>query len=245
MKIAVRLDDITPDMDWDKFLAFKEILDRYGIKPLIGVVPDNRDENLHKDDNRKDFWKYVKELQALGWVVAMHGFEHVYTTDKGGMFPLNHFSEYAGLDYEKQLQMILDGKRILKEHGMDTDIFMAPAHSYDRNTVKALLAGGFHKMTDGFGRRPYVYRGMTFYPISFLLSSSLRKKQGYTTMVVHTNEITKEAMLQYKKMFAEHEKSFISYGDYLKVRPVKRGYLGRVFESFLAKAKHVLVKLKK
>ena len=48
MKIAVRMDDITPDMDWEKFLAFKEILDTFGIKPLIGVVPDNRDENLHR-----------------------------------------------------------------------------------------------------------------------------------------------------------------------------------------------------
>ena len=111
MKIAVRLDDITPDMDWERFLEFKNLLDKYQIKPLIGVVPDNRDENLHKDDDRKDFWEYVKELQMLGWVVAMHGYAHVYTTDKGGMFPLNHLSEYAGLDYEKQLQMILDGKR--------------------------------------------------------------------------------------------------------------------------------------
>ena len=47
MQIAIRLDDITPDMDWERFLAFKEILDGCGIKPLIGVVPDNRDENLH------------------------------------------------------------------------------------------------------------------------------------------------------------------------------------------------------
>ena len=58
-----------------------------------------------------------------------------------------------------------------------------------------------------------------------------------------TNEELNTAL--YQKMFAEHEESFISYGDYLKVRPVKRGYGGRAFESLLAKAKHVLVKLKK
>ena len=46
MKIAVRLDDITPDMDWERFLAVKKLLDRYKIKPLIGVIPDNRDENI-------------------------------------------------------------------------------------------------------------------------------------------------------------------------------------------------------
>ena len=46
MKIAVRLDDITPDMDWERFLKFKALLDRYQVKPLIGVVPQNRDPGL-------------------------------------------------------------------------------------------------------------------------------------------------------------------------------------------------------
>ena len=39
MKIAIRMDDITPDMDWAKFLRFKELCDLYQVKPLIGVVP--------------------------------------------------------------------------------------------------------------------------------------------------------------------------------------------------------------
>lgn len=44
MKIAIRMDDITADMNWKNFLALKELFDRHGICPLIGVVPDNRDE---------------------------------------------------------------------------------------------------------------------------------------------------------------------------------------------------------
>lgn len=43
MKIAIRMDDITPDMNWDNFLALKALFDKYHICPLIGVVPDNRD----------------------------------------------------------------------------------------------------------------------------------------------------------------------------------------------------------
>ena len=38
MKIAVRMDDIAPGMDWKKFNDFKELLDEYGIKPLIGYL---------------------------------------------------------------------------------------------------------------------------------------------------------------------------------------------------------------
>ena len=66
MKIAVRMDDITPDMDWERFLAFKEILDAADIRPLIGIVPDNKDENLHKAKVAGDFWEYIKDLQEKG-----------------------------------------------------------------------------------------------------------------------------------------------------------------------------------
>lgn len=55
IKIAIRMDDITPDMDWEKFHTFKEILDAHHICPLIGIVPDNRDENLAKEAPRAEF----------------------------------------------------------------------------------------------------------------------------------------------------------------------------------------------
>ena len=103
MRIAVRLDDISAGMDWEKFQAFAALLDEFDIKPLIGVVPDNRDENLNRDAFREDFWEYVKKRQEGGWVVAQHGCYHVYTQRKGGVFPLNDFSEFAGVSYEEQL----------------------------------------------------------------------------------------------------------------------------------------------
>ena len=106
MRIAIRLDDITPGMNWTKFLRCKEILDKYGIKPLIGVVPDNRDEKLKIDEEHADFWKYVKDLQQEGWMVAMHGFSHVYTTQNGGLFPIGNKSEFAGISYKRQEDMI-------------------------------------------------------------------------------------------------------------------------------------------
>ena len=47
MKISIRMDDITPDMDWARFMRFKALCDQYNIKPLIGVVPDNNDAKLN------------------------------------------------------------------------------------------------------------------------------------------------------------------------------------------------------
>lgn len=250
MKTTVRMDDITPNMDWEKFLEFKALLDEHGIRPLIGVVPDNRDENLNRGaetgkapgrEKIGDFWEYIRALQNEGWIVAMHGYRHVYTSKKGGMFPLNHFSEFAGLAYERQLAMLEKGRSILESHGIKTDIFMAPAHSYDQNTLKALQKTGFTKMTDGFGSQPYVWKGMCFYPISFRLENSLKKKNGMTTMVVHTNTMERKGMERCGAIFEGNE--MMSYGDYLKEGAAKRGLLGRWTEYLLATVKHILVKL--
>lgn len=244
MKIAVRMDDITPDMDWERFLTFKEILDGCGIKPLIGVVPDNRDENLHKAKALGDFWEYVKELQESGWCVALHGYRHMYTTKKGGLFPLNRFSEFAGVPFDKQKKMLSEATEILEKNGIRTDIFMAPAHSYDRNTLKALKELGYCKMTDGFGSRPYQWQGMTFYPISFLLSRSLKKRKGVTTMVVHTNEVDADGMERLRRQLSEQQHNLISYQDFLAMESEKKRILGHLWEYTLATTKRVLVKLK-
>lgn len=246
MKIAIRLDDITPDMDWERFLKFKTLLDNYQVKPLIGVVPDNRDDNLKGSQKGapEDFWKYIKGLQAEGWCIAMHGYQHTYTTSKGGMFPLNDFSEFAGVPYEKQLMMLMEGKEILAQKGILTDIFMAPAHSYDKNTLRALKEAGFLKLTDGFGKCPYTMKGLSFYPISFRLGSTLRKKNGCSTMVVHTGTIRENEWQTYEGYFRNEKVSWMNYTDYLAIKPTNRGICGRTKEYFLAIAKSMLVKIK-
>lgn len=264
MKIAVRMDDITPGMDWEKFRAFKELLDEGQIKPLIGVVPYNRDENLNRtkenhcreqigsmlkelgesldgEDTEQMFWRYIQLLQKEGWWVALHGWQHLYTQKKGGVFPLNQFSEFAGVPYEKQRQMIREGKQKLESYGVQTDMFMAPAHSFDKNTLKALKEEGFDKVTDGFGSSPYVRQGLRFYPISFRLESSLKKKKGTTTLVVHTNTMEEKDLSRYRKIF--QEKHIISYGEYLKETAIPRGAFGCGVEYLLACIKRMLVRL--
>lgn len=247
MKIAVRLDDITPDMDWERFEKFKALLDKYQVKPLIGLVPDNRDALLKGDKPAKEsqwYWNYIQELQEQGWSLAMHGCYHTYTTSKGGLFPLNHFSEFAGEPLEKQRELIHRGKKILSGHGINTSIFMAPGHSYDRNTLRALQENGFTEITDGFGTRPYYFKGMTFYPISFLLRKTFQAKQGYSTMVVHTGTVSDEDLKTYEQYFQREEIQWISFEEYRRCKPVSRGILGRGKEYFLAVGKGVAGRLR-
>lgn len=244
MKISIRMDDITPDMDWTRFLRFKELCDLYQVKPLIGVVPENHDSMLQIDEAREDFWEYLLQLQKEGWSIAQHGCTHIYSTKKRGCFPLNAISEYAGKPYEEQLCSLKKGKAALESHGIHTDIFMAPAHSYDKNTLKALKAAGFTRITDGFGSAPYEWKGMTFYPISFQQSSSLKQEKGYTTFVVHANTMNDKDFERYEKMFREYKSRLISYREYLEAEPLKRGIWGRMQEYLMASAKYFLVRIK-
>lgn len=243
MNISIRMDDITPDMDWAKFLRFKELCDLYQVKPLIGVVPENQDTMLHINEAREDFWEYLLQLKEEGWTIAQHGCTHIYSTKRKGCFPLNAISEYAGKTYGEQLASLKKGKEILESHGIYTDIFMAPAHSYDKNTLKALKAAGFTKLTDGFGDKPYEWQGMFFYPISFKQSNSLKCKDGYTTFVIHANTMNDKDFERYEKMFAGHKDKLISYQAYLQVTPDKRGIAGRSKEYLMAVSKYILVRL--
>ncbi len=246
MKIAVRLDDITPDMDWPKFLRFKALLDKYKIKPLIGIVPENKDDVLKGSDEGapEDYYSYIKGLEADGWTLSMHGYQHVYSTKKGGLFPLNNFSEFAGVEYEKQLQMITDGKEILRSHGIETDIFMAPGHSYDRNTVKALLNSGFTTLTDGFAKTPVIYRGMRIVPISFKMSrtfkNAMAQKEGYSTIIIHTGMLKDEEFDKYDNIFNKENIDFVSYSELLKAPTKARGEMGHIKEYWMAKFKYIV-----
>ena len=246
VKIAIRLDDIAPGMDWDKFMRFKALMDQYYVKPLYGIVPDNQDPKLALNSARQDFWELARRWQERdGWVPALHGLHHVYLTQEGGLFPLNHQSEFAGLPYETQEQMIRCGKTILENHGIVTQIFMAPSHTYDRSTIKALKACGFTSMTDGFGTSPYEYLGMKFYPISFYQKKSLkdRNKNHVITFVVHTATLTENDFARYEKIFREQD--MLPYRELLYYSAAKRTAAGALCEHMMAKIKYAAAHAKR
>ena len=140
--ILIRFDDICPTMNWEQWAKACALLDAYGKKPLIGVIPDCKDPDLQINEAKENFWEYVRELQAQGYKIAMHGHQHIFISQHKGMVNNRVGSEFAGLSYEKQLEKILAGQKILKEHGIETDVFFAPAHSYDLNTLRALKKAG-------------------------------------------------------------------------------------------------------
>ena len=185
MRIGVRLDDIAPEMNRDAFERMIGILKKHQALPLLGVIPDCRDEKIRAMEGvekieEETFWDRIRELRDEGAVIAMHGCHHVYTTTNGGLFPLNRQSEFAGL-----VSRVVG---LGKKQELSTEIFMAPAHSYDDNTLKALKECGFKQVTDGFGREPYRYRDLTFYPLALSKKrATAGSGSGSVTIVYHVN----------------------------------------------------------
>lgn len=185
--ILIRFDDICPTMNWEQWDRAEAVLRQYGVKPLLGVIPDCTDPELQIDPPRDDFWQWVQGRKAEGWAIAMHGVNHRYQTNGKSLISRGHHSEFAGLPYEKQVEMIRRGKEILAEHGLTTDIFFAPSHSYDENTLKALAANGFRYNSDGRSQKSYIWHGIKCLPSGS--GSSLRSGGAeYQTAVLHAHE---------------------------------------------------------
>lgn len=186
-KILIRFDDVCPTMNWKLWEKAIQLLNSIHVTALVGVIPDCKDLSLQIDAPVDDFWDYLKHLQQQGFTIAMHGFNHIFSTTADGIVTKNKISEFAGLPYEKQLEKIQTGKAILNEHGIDTDVFFAPAHSYDDNTLRALASCGFRYISDGYSTRPYIRHGITCLPCPNGGIPKI-KKRGYYTAVIHTHE---------------------------------------------------------
>ena len=101
--LLFRLDDVTPQQNWENFERLHDLFRRYSIAPVIGVVPQNMDKKLCVDKPRENYIAYLKKLHdEEGWVIAQHGYTHTYVNRNGGMLKVNRQSEFAGLSGEEQ-----------------------------------------------------------------------------------------------------------------------------------------------
>ncbi len=190
-----RLDDICPTMKRSRFRQLQQLFDRYQILPIIGIVPNNQDKHLMIDPPRIEFWAEMRELAKRGWIVAQHGFEHHYETDDGGILQIGQKSEFAGLSYEQQYHKLATGKRILEQH-LQTNVgwFMAPSHSFDHSTLKALKALKFTYITDGVALHPFQRNGLTWVPQQLWQPRSM--PFGLWTICIHPNTMTDQEFAQ-------------------------------------------------
>ena len=78
-----RLDDITPNMNWQMLGRVKKLFNHHNVKPIIGVIPKNEDKELKSYPLCPfNFWTEIKNLKKQGWEITMHGYEHLYSKQR-------------------------------------------------------------------------------------------------------------------------------------------------------------------
>lgn len=212
----IRFDDVTPGMAWTRFQPFEDLARELRLPYLLGVVPECRDVKLMVEPERADFWAWVRRMKLNGATIAQHGFTHLYETRDAGLLRLGSKSEFAGLSYEVQFERLARGKEKMQSEGVWDGIFMAPSHSFDADTVRALRALGFRGLTDGFGFYPYEIEGLKAVPQLF--ARPVGFGFGVETVCIHVNTLTDQRTKMLIKKLRAHAARIISFDDALRLR---------------------------
>jgi predicted deacetylase len=212
-KYIIRLDDACPTMDKDKWDRIEKILDNYNVKPVVAVIPNSQDKTFDNDEYDLSFWEKVTKWQQKGWDIAMHGYNHVYTIQCGGLvYPIKKNSEFAGVSFEKQEEKIKYGISIFREKGIETKIFVAPSHTFDLNTLRALkLHTNIRIISDGIAFQPFKQYGFHWVPQQ---EWKFREhKFGIWTICVHPHSMSKKSIKSIDHFINKNRKNIIKISD--------------------------------
>lgn len=185
----VRFDDLCPTTNWETWNRVEEIVTAADVRPLVAVVPDNRDPKLQVGAADDDFWARVRRWQSRGWTITMHGYQHLYATEDAGICGLRAKSEFAGVSAARQAEMLDAGLGIFAEHGVSADGWIAPGHTFDWTTVGLLHERGVDLISDGFDLRPHTDHLGSFW-IPCQMWSFRPRRSGVWTVCLHTNSWT-------------------------------------------------------
>lgn len=231
-KYILRLDDACEKMDIEKWDKMEQLLDKYGVKPLVGVIPHCEDPMMDDYPVDSNFWSKVNNWISKDWSIAMHGYNHVYSTECGGINPINNRSEFAGEPLEVQKEKIRKGISIMREHGVNPKVFFAPSHTFDRNTLLALKAeSDINIISDTIANDVYYQDDFQFVPQQ---SGRVRKLPfKVVTFCYHPNMMKENDFLILECFLEKNSDLFIEF-------PIGKNYRKFSFYDYLIRKMYFL-----
>ena len=212
----LRLDDIAENMNWDMMEQATNLFDKFQVKPILGVIPNNKDPELLSYPKKNiNFWEQVRTWKNKGWEVAMHGNNHVYDKycTKIDYLGLGGNSEFCSHSYEDQLKKIKLALDKFNNENIKIKIFFAPNHTFDKNTLLALKNCGITEIVDGYGLMPYEENGIKFIPQLFYKMLAL--PFGIQVFQIHLNYFKVNDFDNLKKFIELNSKKIITYDQAL------------------------------
>jgi predicted deacetylase len=210
VKFLLRFDDLCPTLNWDVWQKLENVMVEENVSPIIAVIPDNRDPNFFEGPADPRFWDRVRAWQARGWTIGLHGYQHRYVNKESGIIGLNNYSEFAGLPLEEQYSKLKKGLEIFARENVRADAWVAPAHSFDQNTVKALASLGVKAIIDGMSLYPYRDKQGTFW-VPQQLWKFRTAPFGVWTVCIHPPDKLYRDVNFFRKCIREHQASITSF----------------------------------
>ena len=237
--ILIRIDDIAENMNWDLIKKSELLFEKYGIKPVLGVIPKNKDVQLLSYPKKDDFWERVRIWKKKGWEIAMHGYTHVYDkmSQKDDYFNYGGGSEFCGHSLETQMARIKNGLKKFDEEKIKIRTFFAPNHTYDENTFIALKNYGINEVMDGYGLMPYVENDIKFIPQLFYKVLAL--PFGIQSTQIHLNYWNQKDFKIFEKFIIKNSNKIITYDQAIKK------INNDSFHKFIKKFSAIILKFKR
>lgn len=248
-KYVIRMDDACPTMNHLNWKRIENILDSYGVKPIVGVIPDNKDSEFNWEYHH-NFWDIVQSWQEKDWIIAQHGYEHRYHyhVPGKGYFQRSHSinTEFAGLSYEEQMQKLKSGYEILLKKGIKPTCFFAPAHTFDSITIEALKElKGIEFVSDGYALYSYKKQGMLFLPSICDGPFSIPMWGGIYTFVFHPSVMKDGDFKRLENFLRRNDGKIISAKTAIEKSRDNQGVLGHIMEYLIFYARAIRKMLRK
>lgn len=226
----LRFDDLCPTMAHDRWQRFLPLIEEFGLRPILAVIPDNRDEELNLAPPDAEFWARMRAMEAAGATIGLHGYRHLCELWGRSLLPPHAQTEFAGAPEETQRAWICEGLGILRGQGLNPGIFVAPRHGFDRATLRALRKEGIKLLSDGFARLPFTRGALTWIPQQ--LWGPVEKSKGLWTICVHSNFASDTQVSQLRAFLRAHSAQFTSVERVLtELQPGKLSLTERFHEA--------------
>ena len=214
--VLIRIDDIAENMNWEIMNKCENLFLKYNIKPILGVVPNNKDPIFLNFPKENNFWRRIKNWQNNGWEISMHGYSHIYENEtfKKDFFSIGGKSEFFGKNLEEQTSKIKKGLSIFKENKIKVRSFFAPNHTYDKNTFLALKNCGINQVIDGYGIKPYYEMDIKFIPQLFYKLYVV--PFGIQTFQIHLNYFKERDFEIFENFIEKNSNKIITYDQAIK-----------------------------
>ncbi|MGA8743961.1 MAG: DUF2334 domain-containing protein [Terracidiphilus sp.] len=219
-RYLIRLDDLCPTMRRDRYEHFLSIAARYKVPPILAVVPANQDPELDLQSPDPEFWERMRSCEDAGATIAMHGYRHQCTNQGKSLLGLHEDTEFAGVEESLQRKWIRCGLAILRGHGLNPRLFVAPRHGFDDATLRALACEGLGILSDGFASRPFMRSDILWIPQQ--LWEPVPKKTGLWTICIHPNTTSAAHEAKLQEFLAENDDRFTSFDDVVADAPPNR-----------------------